>query len=93
MIIQIDFSSTFDRVNHQGILDELCAASIGGSVLSILTQFSSNRSQHVIIDSCRSKLDIAWALEFHTERNKWYILTHLGECGYCLQINPNYKVN
>ena len=30
---------------------------------------------------------------FCTERNKWYILTHLGESGYCLQINPNYPVN
>ena len=30
---------------------------------------------------------------FHTERNKWYILTHLGESGYCLQINRNYQVN
>ena len=28
-----------------------------------------------------------------TERNKWYILTHLAESGYCLQINPNYQVN
>ena len=29
---------------------------IGGSVLSILTQFLSNRSQQVTIDGCRSKL-------------------------------------
>ena len=29
---------------------------IGGSVLSILTQFLSNRSQHVRVDGCRSKL-------------------------------------
>ena len=29
---------------------------IGGSVLSILPQFLSNRSQHVIVDGCRSKL-------------------------------------
>ena len=29
----------------------------------------------------------------HTERNKLYILTHLGESGYCPQINPNYQVN
>ena len=29
---------------------------IGGSVLSILTQFPSNRSQHVVVDDCRSKL-------------------------------------
>ena len=29
---------------------------IGGTVLSILTQFPSNRSQQVMVDSCRSKL-------------------------------------
>ena len=29
---------------------------IEGSVLSILTQFLSDRSQHVMIDGCRSKL-------------------------------------
>ena len=29
---------------------------IGGSVLSILTQFLSNRSQHVMVYGCRSKL-------------------------------------
>ena len=41
-IIQIDFSAAFDRVNHQGILYKLCSVGIGGSVLSILTQFLSN---------------------------------------------------
>ena len=35
-IVQIDFSAAFDRVNHLGIL---CSVGIGGSVLSILTQF------------------------------------------------------
>ena len=30
---------------------------IGGSVFSILTRFLSNRSQHVMVDGCRSKLD------------------------------------
>ena len=29
---------------------------IGGSVLSILTQFLSNRSHHVMVNGCRSKL-------------------------------------
>ena len=29
---------------------------VGGSVLSILTQFLSNRSQHVMVDGCQSKL-------------------------------------
>ena len=29
---------------------------IEGSVLSILTQFLSDRSQHILVDCCRSKL-------------------------------------
>ena len=33
----------------------LCSVGVGGSVLSILTQFLSNRSQHVMVDGCRSK--------------------------------------
>ena len=55
-IVQIDFGAAFDRVNHQGILYRLCAVGIGGFVLSILTQFLSDRSQHVIHDGCMSKL-------------------------------------
>ena len=54
--MQIDFSAAFDRVNHQGILYRLCSVGIGGSVLSILTQFLSYRSQHVMVDGCLSKL-------------------------------------
>ena len=42
-IVQIDFSVAFDRVNHLGILYKLCSVGIGGSVLSILTEFLSNR--------------------------------------------------
>ena len=38
-IVQIDFSSTFDRINQQDILIRQCSVGIGGSVLSILTQF------------------------------------------------------
>ena len=48
-IVQIDFSAAFDRVNHQGILYRLCSVGIGGSVLSILTQFLSNRLLHVMV--------------------------------------------
>ena len=55
-IVQIDFSAAFDRVNHQGILYWLCSVAIRGSVLSILTHFLSNRSQHVMVDGCLSKL-------------------------------------
>ena len=56
MIVQSDFSAAVDRVNHQGIMYKLCYVGIGGSVLSILTQFLSNQSQHVMVDCFRSKL-------------------------------------
>ena len=36
-MVQIDFSAAFDRVNHQGILFNLCSVGVGGSVLSVLT--------------------------------------------------------
>ena len=49
-IMQIDSSAAFDRVNHQGILYKLCYVGIEGSMLSILTQFLSNQSQHVMVD-------------------------------------------
>ena len=55
-IVQIDFSAAFDRVNHQRILFKLCSVGVGGSVLSVLTQFLSSRSQYVVVDGCRSKL-------------------------------------
>ena len=55
-IVQIDFSAAFESVNHLGIIYKLCSLGIGGSVLSILTQFLSSRSQHVMVDGCRSKL-------------------------------------
>ena len=57
-IVQIEFNAAFDRVNHQGILYKLCFVGIGGSVLSMLTRFLSNRSQHVMGDGCQSKLVI-----------------------------------
>ena len=56
--MQIGFSAVFDRVNHLGILCKLCSVGIGGSVLSILTEFLSNQSQHVMVDGCLSKLVI-----------------------------------
>ena len=43
-------------VNYQGILYKLCCAGIGGSVLSILTQFLSNRSLLIMVDFCWSKV-------------------------------------
>ena len=55
-IVHIDFSAAFDRVKNLGILYKLCSVGVGGSVLSILTQFLSNRSQQVMVDDCRNKL-------------------------------------
>ena len=57
-IEHIDFSAAFERVNHQEIMYKLSSLGIGGSVLSILTQFLTNRSQHIMVDSCRRKLVI-----------------------------------
>ena len=53
--------------NHQGILYKLCSVGIGGSVLSILTQFLPNRSQHVMVDGCSSKL-VNVVSELHQDR-------------------------
>ena len=49
------FQCSLWRVNHQGILYRLWSVCIGGTVFSILTKFLSNRSQHVMVDGCRSK--------------------------------------
>ena len=55
-IVQIDFSAAFDRINHQLILFKLCSVGVGGSVLSVLTQFLFMRSKYVVVDGCPSKL-------------------------------------
>ena len=35
---------------------QACSVGVVGSVLSVLTQFLSNRSQYVVVDGCLSKL-------------------------------------
>ena len=40
-IVQIDFRAAYDRVNYRGILYKLCSVGNGGSVLPILTEFST----------------------------------------------------
>ena len=49
-MVEIDFSATFGRVNHQEILFKLCSVGVGGSVLSVLAQFLPNWSQYVVVD-------------------------------------------
>ena len=48
--MQVDFSATFDMVNHQILLFKLWTEGTSGSVWSILSQFLSNRLQHVMVD-------------------------------------------
>ena len=57
-IVQIDFSAAFDRVNHLGSIYKLCSVCIGGSVLSILTEFLSNRPQQVMVDGCGKLVNV-----------------------------------
>ena len=55
-IVEIDFYSAFDRVTHQGSLFTICCMGIGGFLLSVMTQFPSNRLQYIAVGVCRSKL-------------------------------------
>ena len=54
--VQMDFSANFDRVNHQGILFKFYFVADESSVLAVLTQFLSNRSQCVMVVGYLSKL-------------------------------------
>ena len=55
-MLQIDFNAAFLMDSYQGIILKLCLVDVGGSVLFILAHFLSNRSQHVKVDGCRSKI-------------------------------------
>ena len=54
--VQIDISSAFETVSHQGIRLKLCSVGVGDSVLSVVTQFLSNRPQYVVVNRSRSKM-------------------------------------
>ena len=54
-IIQLDFSAAFDRVSHSGLLFKLNSIGISGSVLSICTEFLSDRRQRVLVDDAASE--------------------------------------
>ena len=47
-IAQLDFSAAFDRVSYSGFLFKLKSIGVGGSVLSICTEFLSDRRQRVV---------------------------------------------
>ena len=55
-IVQIDVSKAFAVHNHQGILFKLCYVGVGDSMVSVLEQFLSNRSQYGVVDGCLRNL-------------------------------------
>ena len=48
-IVQLDFSTAFDRVSHSGLL-KLKSIIVGGIVRSICGEFLSNRRHRVVVD-------------------------------------------
>ena len=92
-IVKVDFSAGFNWVNHQRILYKLCSVGIGGSVLSILTQFLSNRPQHVMMDGCQ----VNWLMQCEERRMQGSVLGLDSSCSvriffpsrkYSLSIMP-----
>ena len=51
--MQIDFCAAIDRGNHEEFLHKLCSV---GKLEVPCFQYLSNRSQHVVVDGCLSKL-------------------------------------
>ena len=54
-IFQLDFSVALDRVSHSCLLFKLKSIGGGGSVLSICTEFLSDRRQRVVVDGDESE--------------------------------------
>ena len=52
-IVQVDFCTAFDRGNHHGIA---LSCRYWRFCVVYMIEFLSNRSQHVMVDSCHSKL-------------------------------------
>ena len=54
-IVQLNFSAAFDRARHSGLLFKLKYIGVGVSVLSICTEFLSDRRQRVVVDGATSE--------------------------------------
>ena len=50
LMVGLDFSAAFDRVKHEALIFKLKQFGVGGSFLSILTEFLINRTQRVVVD-------------------------------------------
>ena len=49
-LVSLDFSAAFDTVNHKGLIFKLKSVGVGGSILSILSEFLTDRQQRVVVD-------------------------------------------
>ena len=54
-IVQLDFSAAFDRVSESGLSFKLKYIGVGGSLLSICTEFFPNSRQRVMVDGAVSE--------------------------------------
>ena len=54
-IVLLDYSAAFDTVSHSGLLFKLKSIGVGGSVVSICTEFHSDRRQRVVVDGAAGK--------------------------------------
>ena len=54
-IVQLDLSAAFDRMSHNGLLFKLTSICVGDYVLSICTEFLSDRRQRVVVDGAASE--------------------------------------
>ena len=54
-IVQLNFSTTFDRVSNSGLSFKLKYIGVGGSVLSICTEFLSDRRKRYVVNGAASE--------------------------------------
>ena len=67
-IAHFDFSAAFNRANHSGLFFKLKYIGVGGSVLSICTEFLTDRWLRVVVDGAASEwIPIIFRLAMHRE--------------------------
>ena len=52
--VHLDFSKAFDKVSHKLLLHKLRSYGFSGSLLKWFNNYSTNRTQRVVIDGCYS---------------------------------------
>ena len=60
VLVQIDFSAAFDRVNHGGLVFKLREAGVGGLILKVFQNVLSSRTENVKVDGVfSSSIDVS----------------------------------